>query len=76
MSQLDTGMATVQTTKRTSNIYTVLMLVAVVVLGVGVGVVAWKNLEMTREGLPAAGSRAALPDGGNNPFFLLPAVSQ
>lgn len=62
MAQLEASAA--RTTKPSSNVYTVMVLVAFVALAFAVGVVWWKNIQVTGDLQPAAGIK--------NPFYLVP----
>lgn len=66
MSQSASG-TRVRQGKAYPNVYTVLVLVATLVLGAGVGYLAMKNLEMTQ--IPE--SQGGQGEQGNNPFFVI-----
>ncbi|MDX1682137.1 MAG: hypothetical protein R3336_03355 [Phycisphaeraceae bacterium] len=57
MSQIDTGSSGA---KPTSNVYTMLMLITIICLGIGAGYIGYKNIEITPD------------DAGNNPFYVMP----
>lgn len=66
MSQSASG-TRVRSAKPTPNVYTVLVIVATLVLGGGVGYLAMKNLQITR--IPASeGGQGA---DGSNPLFII-----
>ncbi len=72
MTQFDGNLTDVPATgSPSSNVYTVLALIATILLAVGVAFVALKNIELTGEGIPRTESSPAIEGGGNNPFFIL-----
>jgi len=66
MSQTSDG-TRVRRAKAGPNVYTVLVLVATLVLGGGAGYLVMKNLELTR----TPESEGGQGEEGNNPFFVI-----
>lgn len=77
MTEFDSNLASVPpSSKPSSNVYTVLALVAVILLAAGVTMMAMKNIELAGEGMTVTGADGRqvqlTPDGGNNPLFIIP----
>jgi len=60
MSQMESGLSA--RPKPRNNVYTMLMLTSIIALGAGIGVLWWKNVELTGQ--------------KNNPFYVVPDPEQ